>query len=394
MATPHPERELDRARKLAKAGLPRLVVACGKEAFFRGEAMDLLLAAVPKDAELVTIEGLDVADTRGGGAEDELEDAEEAAAPVVANAGAVPELQVLRGGGLFAKRAFLVVRRADKWVKRHGTALLAFLPKVAAGSGLVLELQSLDRRTKLAKALDAAGEFLEFRELYERPFGRDDGEIAGELVQWVVQRASAMGVPLSAEAALLMTAQVGKAPSELAAELQRLRDQFAGAPKGKPLQPADLRGKLSVQFESTPFELAEAVLNREKEKAWRSLRGMFERGVRQRDGRRMDQQGVFPFAVSWLFQSMAKLHEGRQLMEQGANARDVAGRLGVKAFAERFTAQLQRSTEPMLREGLLALLECQRRMRLQGDDPELLLEQFLMQWFDGVRLRPARELEA
>ncbi|MEY3161420.1 MAG: polymerase delta subunit, partial [Planctomycetota bacterium] len=219
MATPHPERELDRARKLAKAGLPQLVIACGKEAFFRGEAMDLLLAAVPKDAELVTIEGLDVADTRGGGVEDELEDAEEAAAPVVANAGAVPELQVLRGGGLFAKRAFLVVRRADKWVKRHGTALLAFLPKVAAGSGLVLELQSLDRRTKLAKALDAAGEFLEFRELYERPFGRDDGEIAGELVQWVVQRASAMGVPLSAEAALLMTAQVGKAPSELAAEL-------------------------------------------------------------------------------------------------------------------------------------------------------------------------------
>ena len=48
----------------------------------------------------------------------------------------------------------------------------------------------------------------------------------------------------------------------------------------------------------------------------------------------------------------------------------------------------------MLREGLLALLECQRRMRLQGDDPELLLEQFLMQWFDGMRLRPARELDA
>ena len=348
MAAPHPERELERIRKLAKAGLPRLVVVSGKEAFFRGEAMDLLLAAVPKDAELVTVEGLDVADTRGS-AEDEAEDEEAPPEPV--QSGSVPELQVLRGGGLFAKRSFVVVRRADKWVKRHGAALLAFLPRIAAGSGLVLELQSLDRRTKLAKALEAAGEFAEFRELYERPFGRDDGEISGELVQWVVQRAGAMGLPLGAEAALLMTAQVGKAPAELAAELVRLRDQFPGANKAKPLQPGDLRGKLSVQFESTPFELAEAVLQREREKAWRSLRGMFDRGVRQRDGRRMDQQGVFPFAVSWLFQSMAKLHEGRQLVDQGVSPRDVPGRIGVKGFADRFTVQLQRCTEPVLREG-------------------------------------------
>ena len=127
--------------------------------------------------------------------------------------------------------------------------------------------------------------------------------------------------------------------------------------------------------------------------AVRSLRAMFDHGVKSRDGRAMDQGGVFPFITSWLFQSLALVHEGRLLLDSGTSARDLAGKLGVNNFGDRFTEQVRNNPLPRLRHGLLALLHCQRMLRLSSEEPVVLLERFLAQWFDGVPVPTARELE-
>lgn len=62
-----PDKELDRLRKLLAKGLPPVVLITGSNDFFRAEAVEAWLAAVPKDAELRRIDAVDERAGGGGG---------------------------------------------------------------------------------------------------------------------------------------------------------------------------------------------------------------------------------------------------------------------------------------------------------------------------------------
>jgi hypothetical protein len=73
--------------------------------------------------------------------------------------------------------------------------------------------------------------------------------------------------------------------------------------------------------------------------------------------------------------------------------RDVAQKCGVFQFVDRFLATIRRHPAARLRRGLLAVHACQRLVRLTGEEPDALLERFLAQWFDGVPIPTAEDLE-
>ena len=175
MAAPNPSIEFSRLDKLVRAGLPSIVMITGESDFFRGKAMERLLKAVPKDAELRNVDGADLKASADDDAGDES----------AASVDLAPELQDLRGGGLFAKTSFVVVRRGANWWKKHSASIAGLFEKISAGSGLLLESAKVDKRKKVAaalvKQLVALGQVFEFRELYELPYDRDRGPMDGEL---------------------------------------------------------------------------------------------------------------------------------------------------------------------------------------------------------------------
>ena len=175
--------------------------------------------------------------------------------------------------------------------------------------------------------------------------------------------------------------------------MQRLRDQFGVDTIRAPLAPKDLVGKLTVSFESTPFEFTKAVLTGDRKAAQRSLSAMFARGVRQQDGKTMDSGGLLPFTTSWLFREIGKVYEGRLLLDRGVSMRDLAAKAGVRQFADRFVAQVKCNSIAQLQRGVTALHACQRKSRILGEEAEVLLERFLSQWFDGAPIETAEELE-
>jgi DNA polymerase III delta subunit len=369
MAVPHPESELDALRSELRArGLPKVLLLTGPADFFRVEAFDLAVAAVPAGTELRRLDG---------GGEEAKTDGQ--------------ELFDLRGGGLFAKGTVLAVRRAKAWLEAHSERLVELLPKIADGCALVLEVPKLDKRTKLAKDLAGAGRLLEFRELYAEPYDRRRSPLEAELVGWVVDRARALKLPLTRQAAYLLVTVVGKDPSELHAELKGLAETFAGRSAKQAVDVADLRGSLDARFESTPFEFVEALLADDRVRALRSLDAMFARGVRGRDGQTVDAGGVFPFLSSWLHQSLSQALAGRRLLDTGTRPDELARAVGVRGFADRFRSEVERHPEARLRRGLLLLHDAQRRLRYEGEEPRLLLEDLVAQWFAGRR--PSKEPE-
>ena len=383
MAAPNPVLELKRLKKLVGSGLPSIVLLHGPSEYFRSKAMSGLLAQVADDAELRPVDGAEV----------RASDDDQESSPAVT----VPVLQDLRGGGLFAAATVVAVRRGVNWWKKHSAAVAEVAPKIQAGSSLIVEAPKLEKRKRavaaLVKQLSADGCVFEFRDLYDMPYERSRGPLEGELCQWLVQTSKQLGVELTPESAWLVVSQVGKSPSELIGELERLRDTLGERKVGAPLAPRDLAGKLSVMFESTPFEFAEAVLGGDRRSAQRSLSAMYQRGVKQQDGKAMDSGGVLPFTTSWLYRQIGVVYEGRVLFDEGTSMRDLPARCGVRQFADRFLAQVKQNDQRQLQRGLVALHACLRKSRTSGEDGELLLERFLAQWFDGAPVETAEELE-
>ncbi len=357
MAVPNPERELARLRKVLAEKRPKVLVVLGASDFFRGEAFEIGLANVPDSADLRSKDGQEDSDGR--------------------------ELGDLLGGGLFGSGTWLVVRRGDAWLKKRGAELQGVLDRIASGCGLLLELGKLDRRTKIARSLKEVGELFEFRDLYTEPYDRSRSPLEAEMISWLVERSRRLDAAITPEAAFMLMSSVGQKPAELCAELQRLRSslQAAGKKVGRALGPDDLRGHLTCSFESTPFEVAEAVLDYDRRRASRSLHAMYARGVTSRDGSRVDAGGIFPFVTSWLQQSMGSVHRGRCLLDRGMALDEVSRQLGVRVFVDRFGSQVRSNPEARLLKGLDLLMECQRDLRRTGEDAELLLERFLADYF-------------
>ena len=353
MAVPNPDRELTRMQRDLKSGLAPCTVIAGVSEFFRQEAFDLAFAAAPGDVDLRTVDGDRDTDGR--------------------------ELDGLRGGNLFGKGTVLTIRRGEAWLKKNGEGLLAVLDSIGGGCGILLEIKKLDKRTKIAKALVKSGQIYEFRDLYTEPYDRSRSPLDAEMVGWIVSRSRAMKCPLTPESAYLVMSSVGTRPSELVEELQRLAVAVGGSKKA--LAPADLAGKLTCSFESTPFEFADGLLEYDRGRATRSLTAMYERGAQGRDGAKIDQGGLFPFITSWLYQSLAQLHEGRQLVDQGIQLRDVPGRLGIRVFVDRFLGHLKRNPTARVERGLALLHRAQRELRTTGEDPHYLLLRFLSRYF-------------
>jgi len=357
MAAPNPEQELNRLRRTLKEGAPPLVVLLGPATFFRSEALGLVLGALPAELDVRQIAG----DQETSG----------------------DELQSLRGKSLFGTGSWLVVRRAEGWLKQHGPTLAALAPTMSRHCGVVIEAAKLDRRTKVGKGLSKAGEVYEFRALYDKPYDQSRSPLEGEMVGWIVARAKAMKMRLSSEAALLVMTMIGTDPAECVAELKRIAARVD--PQHATLQPHDLRGLLSCSFESTQFDFADAVLGGDRRGAMRSLEAIFDRGMRGGDGKSIDRGGLFPSITNWMYRSMTTAYEGRYLLDRGVPLRDVPARLGVRTFVPRFQKQVSGNDERKLRSGLRLLHDAQRELRLTGEDPLWILRRFVSRYFAEAR---------
>ncbi|MFQ5503302.1 MAG: DNA polymerase III subunit delta [Planctomycetota bacterium] len=345
----NPQRELDRLEGiLGSEERPPLWTICGASRWFRDRALARLREALGQDAALVELDGNDSGGDQGRVAE---------------------FLMDLRTADLFRTRKALFLRGGDKWLKAHGKLLAECLTKMASGNSLVIEVTRLDGRTTLARRLKRQGVWFEFRRLYDKPFRASEPPWTAELVRWVGERARARGVEMDAEAAWFVVQVVGSEAAKLEAELERI----GPALRGDVATPELLRPLLTISFDSTQFELVDALLAGDRKLAWRALVALSREGLRDRDGKPMDPGAVFPMVSSWLLANVAKLIEARAEVDNGGSIQEAAARHG-GYFRERFEEQLARHDRESLGRVHQAVLRAERRLRLSGEDPAVLLE--------------------
>ena len=93
---------------------------------------------------------------------------------------------------MFGKHKLIIVENADTFLGKNQDKVLSYLKNPCSVNCLILEVLSIDKRTKLAKAMDGKqGILIECDKLYDKPapWETKKPEHDSELTRWIVMHA-------------------------------------------------------------------------------------------------------------------------------------------------------------------------------------------------------------
>ena len=254
----------------------------------------------------------------------------------------------LKTPDLFSPTRLVVVSPADHFVQKHGSALASYVQHPASGATLVLVLDKLDARVKVAKAVDNAGGLVTCTRLYER-----------EVPAWVLARVKAMNREIEHDAAALLADFLGTDLALLASELEKLVIYLGDRRKitAQDVEAVSLRDR-GRQI----FELTDAVGRRQPARMLAVLSGLLAQGERP--------AGIL-FMVA---RHMRRLWAAKELIANGSQPFAAAHALGVRYFIDQFLEQVNTFTARELRANCSALLRCEATLKSASSDDRVLLE--------------------
>jgi DNA polymerase-3 subunit delta len=175
-----------------------------------------------------------------------------------------------RSMGMFASRRVVFLRDVAS-LEGEAEPLASYAAAPPSGSFLLVRAPKLDRKRKLHKALAEAGQLLTFRP------PESEAEIA-ELSRVVSGLAKERGCTLTPEAAGLLVAVCGPDVARIALELDKAASWLGEDGLARPVSAELMRELLAGAALLTGWELADALLARDRTAALRAARALADAG--------------------------------------------------------------------------------------------------------------------
>ncbi len=426
---------LDAPSRLAAGELPAVIVFAGEETFLAeegiagvveglfpdGEPAGGIVAldpGVPADAEKIPsvleelstaslfgegklviirraegIGGAADADEEEGGEGEEDDGPDRGAAARAPKAPAAGEVEVERldkGGGMFAAAEGAKEAGKGKPAKGPGRkvnpitglvkqAMAAAVP----GAHLVIATKKPVRGkgSVSAEAIAKTGALLvDCRRLYDAPppWARGGSAFDTEVGAWLVKRAKRRhGKALDAKAAHALVRRLGAGLAPLARALETLVTYVGERPS---VTEADVAATVGETREDPAWALADAVLDRDLDRALRLVAQAFERGLSDPKGRvHVRPEAVFPMLAVVLQNSYRRAMLVAEAAARGGNPTDLPALAGLPGFViERLLKQVSRRDPEELLVRHAAFLEADGGVRGGGVPPRLAMERLVI----------------
>jgi DNA polymerase-3 subunit delta len=268
-------------------------------------------------------------------------------------------LDELRTYPFFNPRRAVVVRHADKLLPEGEELLLRYLESPAPFSTLILLFDSLDGRSRLAKALKKHGREVRFGHMREY-----------QLPQWLSERAfRRYGKKLAPLDAGFMVEMVGVNPGLLDAELSKIASITA---ESKAISREDVESVVTRGRARTVFKLTESMERKQKVEALELLNDILSQGVYDdRTGSvSVESTGIAPYLLHMLNWSIGRLWKANHLLSGGKSEKEISAELKLHpAFRDKFLDNLRRLwPESECRRCHRELLATDRLIKSSGAD--------------------------
>lgn len=288
----------------------------------------------------------------------------------------------LRTPSLFGGRRSVLVEHAEGYLSVDPDAWLRFLTSGWEGALLVLELDALDGRTKLAKALQRHGWVLEATRPFHRPppWKPQAAPWDNPLNGWLRARAQSLWqLEIDPPTAHLLQTRVGTSLADLAHALERLRTALGS--DGRVISRELVEQHTHAGEESDLFELVDVVLSGERARGLTLAREFLHRGaVDPQGGRVTDGPGLLLQFSGALLRRLRQLRQVHQVLAQGGGEAEILQAAGVaRPLLPRIRLQARATPPPRVARLFAELRRSDRELKSGGGAlPGELLERLVL----------------
>jgi DNA polymerase III delta subunit len=226
-----------------------------------------------------------------------------ASAPTVAAV-----MDEVRTPSLFAAKKLILVRAADHLIGGKGSsgaaAVADYLKSPVPGTVLILDLEKLDKRTALAKALVASGGLVECPRLYASGYGETAPSMNSSMGAYLRQLATDRKLKLSNEAGTRLLELADGEAGRLGAELDKLAEFLRKEKRAATAADVD---RLASRGAENINALVSATLCGDTSRALLALERVYERGMDMFGRTVWDQAGISIAVVSALTRELRRV---------------------------------------------------------------------------------------
>ena len=322
------------AGALAK-GVPPLVVIAGPEEFLRREAFATVRRALGQLGE-----------TKGDEDGESGEELDRRSLKSPTSDDVVQLIDDLRTPSLFGGSRTIVVDPAEKWLSADGDLWQSVVANLWSDGHLILIADSIDGRTKTAKALQKGALWIQVEKPFHRPPPWKPKARPWEhaLNQWIVARARSLGLALDPPTAHLLQTRTGTRLGDLASILDRLATILASRDEKK-ITPELIETHTPDGEESSLFEVVDTLFLGDRKNALHQVHELLRRGsIDQQGSRTTDPTALLLQCLGVALSRARQLRAWHEEKRAGGGDEEIAQRIGI---ARPFIPRIQQQARAM-----------------------------------------------
>ncbi len=280
---------------------------------------------------------------------------------------------------MFGKHKLIVVKNADVFLEKHQDKILGYIKNPYNVNSLILNVLSIDKRTKIAKAMDGKqGIFIECNKLFDRPapWETKKPEYESETTKWIVMHANNYNKSMNLETAFYLLEKTGNSLAIIDLQLDALSIFVADRKK---ITIEDVQALLGVSHREKLYNLLDAIGMKDTISAVTMAENIFKIGMEnERNNITYDAKSIAITIVISTHKRMKDLWKIIKILDNGGNKNDILGKTSVKKpFADKMIKQARNFNEKEMPEKWKHMLEADLLCKTSRLSPTLITEQLI-----------------
>jgi len=280
---------------------------------------------------------------------------------------------------MFGKHKLIIVENADTFLGRGQDKIIGYLKNPCSVNCLILEVSSIDKRTKLAKAMDGKqGILIECDKLYDKPapWETRKPEHDSELTRWIVMHAGYFDKIINLKSAFCLQEKTGNDLAIINNQIDAL-SVYTGDRNEITIE--DIQDLLGVSHREKLYNLLDAIGMKDTISAVRMAENIFDVGMEnERKNITYDAKSIAITIVSSSHRRMKDLWKILRILDKGGSKKEILEKqYAPRPFVDKFIKQAQNFNEEEMPEKWKYMLEADLLCKTSRLSPSLIIEQLI-----------------
>lgn len=288
-------------------------------------------------------------------------------------------LDEVRTVSMFGKYKLVIVEIDDNFLNRHKDKLLEYIKRPSSINCLVLDVPSIDKRTRLAKALDNKhGVLIECNKLYDSPapWEKNRPEYDSELTRWITMHAKNYNKMMNLKTAFCLLEKTGNNLAIIDKQIDALSIYVGDKPE---ITVVDIQELLGLSHREKLFHLLDAIGMKDVVSAIKAAKKMFVLGIEnERKNITYDEKSIAIVIINSIHKRMKDLWKTIKILDKGGKKEDILSGVSIRRpFIDKFLKQAQNFTVKEMPGKWEHMLEADLLCKTSHLPPTFIIEQLI-----------------